>query len=220
MSLALNRENFFWHKLHSLAGIIPVGFYVLQHLTLNSFSIAGESYFDGVINFFGSIPLHVLLAAEIVLIWVPILFHGIYGLFITNRAQINVGSYKFSQNWMYTIQRYTGIYLFLFLILHVSMTTGNKYLHGNDSLIKYAAMHQMLSQWGYLMLVIYILGVATASWHLSIGIWNFCIRWGITISEESQARVQRFSMALFVVVTLLGWAALIGFFIHPIASVV
>jgi len=214
MSLALNRENFVWHKLHSLAGIIPVGFYMLQHLTLNSFSLAGESQFNGVINFFGSIPWYILLAMEIALIWVPLVFHAGYGLLITNRADINVGHYKYAQNWMYTIQRYTGIFLFLFLILHVSMTTGNKYLHHDDGLIMYAAMQQMLSQWGHLLLFIYILGVATASYHLSFGVWNFCIRWGITISEEAQARVQRFSVWMFVVVTLLGWAALLGFFIH------
>src|SRR5579862_6840566 len=129
MALALNRESFFWHKLHSLSGIIPVGFYMLQHLTLNSFTIAGESQFNGVINFFGSIPWYVLLAMEILLIWIPLLFHAIYGLFITNRAQVNVGQYKWSQNRMYTLQRYTGMFLFLFLIFHVSTTTGRKYIN-------------------------------------------------------------------------------------------
>ena len=43
MSLALNRENYFWHKVHSLTGVIPVGYYMVQHLVLNSFSLAGAS---------------------------------------------------------------------------------------------------------------------------------------------------------------------------------
>lgn len=216
MSLAINRENFVWHKLHSLSGIIPVGFYMLQHLTLNSFTVAGEAQFNGVIAFFGSIPWYVLLTMEIVLIWVPLLFHAVYGLFITNRAQTNYfgGKYKWSQNLMYTFQRYSGIFLFLFLIFHVSTTTGRKYVNHDDSLIMYAEWQRMLSQWGHALTFVYAIGVLCASYHLSFGIWNFCVRWGITISDEAQARVQKFSVCMFVVVTILGWLALAGFFMH------
>jgi succinate dehydrogenase / fumarate reductase cytochrome b subunit len=50
---------------------------------------------------------------------------------------------------------------------------------------------------------------------LAYGIWNFCIRWGITISESAQVKVQKFSLVFFVAVTLIGWCAMVGFFIHP-----
>lgn len=222
MSLAINRENFVWHKLHSLSGIIPVGFYMLQHLTLNSFSLAGERYFNSVIDFFGAMPWYLLIAMEVVLIWVPLLFHAVYGLFITNRAETNYWGtrYGWSQNRMYTFQRYSGVFLFLFLTFHVSTTTVNKYLHHDDALIKFAQFQQNLTQWGHLLTIVYALGVAAASYHLAYGVWNFCIRWGITISEEAQARVQKFSLWMFIVVTLLGWAALAGFFLHtPAGSV-
>ncbi len=221
MSVAINRENFVWHKLHSLSGIIPVGFYMLQHLTLNSFSLAGEAHFNGVIAFFGSIPWYVLLAMEVLLIWMPLAFHAGYGLLITNRGESNYfGNYRWSQNRMYMLQRYSGAFLFLFLIFHVSMTTGRKYVTGDDHLIMYAEWQRMLSQAGYLLTVVYLLGVLAASYHLSYGVWNFCIRWGIAIGDQAQARVQRFSFWMFVAVTLLGWAALAGFFLHtPAASV-
>lgn len=219
MSLAINRENFVWHKIHSLSGIIPVGFYMLQHLTLNSFTLAGEDQFNGVIAFFGSIPWYVLLAIEICLIWIPLLFHAVYGLFITNRAEPNYsGHYKWAQNRMYTLQRYTGLFLFIFLIFHVSTTTGRKYINHDDNLIMYAEWQRMLSQWGHALTFVYILGITAASYHLAFGVWNFCIRWGITISDQAQARVQKFSVGMFIVVTLLGWAALAGFFIHTPAG--
>jgi succinate dehydrogenase / fumarate reductase cytochrome b subunit len=217
MSLAFNRESFIWHKLHSLSGIVPVGFYMLQHLTLNSFTLAGEAQFNGVISFFGSIPWYILLALEILLIWVPLLFHAIYGLFITNRGEMNYGGkYKWSQNRMYGLQRYTGMFLFLFLTFHVLTTSGKKYLNKDESLIMYAAWQKMLTAmpWGPVLTIVYVLGIAAASYHLAYGVWNFCIRWGITISDRAQARVQRFSFGMFIVVTLLGWAALAGFFIH------
>lgn len=221
MSLSVNRENFVLHKLHSLSGIIPVGFYMLQHLTLNSFSLAGESQFNGVISFFGSIPWYILLAMETLLIWIPLLFHAVYGLFITNRAQVNYfGHYKWQENLMYTLQRYTGVFLFLFLIFHVSSTTASKYFHHDDSLLMYAQWQHNLTSYGYALTALYILGVAIASYHLSYGIWNFCIRWGIAVSEQAQARIQRFSFWMFIAVTLLGWAALAGFLIHTPATAV
>ena len=60
---------------------------------------------------------------------------------------------------------------------------------------------------------IYMLGTLCASYHLSYGIWNFCIRWGITVSEESQAKVQKFAFVMFICVTIMAWAALAGFLI-------
>ena len=216
MSVALNKENFVLHKLHSLTGVIPVGFYMLQHLTLNSFSVAGPAYFDGVIHFFEGIPKHLLLAMEVFAIWIPLLFHSIYGLFITRRARQNfIGTkYGWSQNRMYWLQRVSGIFIFIFLSYHVATTTGAKYLYNNPDLIRYAGMQKALSGYGYGVFVLYALGILASSYHLSYGLWNLCIRWGITISDDAQAKVQQFSLGMFVAVTLLGWAALGGFLIH------
>ena len=221
MAMSLNKESYLWHKLHSLSGIVPVGFYMLQHLTLNSFSIAGPRYFNGVIGFFESMPKHLLLAMEVALIWVPLAFHAVYGLFIVNRGEPNyVGTkYRWSQNRMYTLQRYSGIFLLFFLIYHVITTTGAKYAQGVES-VHYAAMQEHFRSFYGIWTLVYALGVLAASYHLCYGIWNFCIRWGITISEQAQARVQRFSFWMFIAVTLLGWAAIAGFFMHePVSRV-
>jgi succinate dehydrogenase / fumarate reductase cytochrome b subunit len=217
MSLALNRENFFWHKVHSLTGVIPVGYYMVQHLVLNSFSLAGATYFNAVIGFFEGMPWYFLLAMEICTIWAPLLFHAIYGLFIWGRAKPNYfeTKYGWSQNRMYTLQRYSGLFIFFFLILHVSTTTGAKYLNHNSELIKFDAWHDKLTGHYYLWTILYILGIAASSYHLAYGIWNFCIRWGITISDAAQERVQKFSLVFFVGVTLIGWAALLGFIVRP-----
>ncbi len=214
MSLALTRESFFWHKVHSLTGIVPVGFYMVQHLTLNSFSLGGPTKFDGVIGFFEGIPIHLLLLLEAVAIWIPLLFHAVYGLFITSRGEVNTyftTKYKWSQARMYTFQRYSGIFLFFFLIYHVISTTVRKYWTGDPEVIKFAEWNRHLTEYNGIFLLVYVLGVLFASYHLAYGIWNFCIRWGITISDEAQLRVQKFSVVFFVAITLLGWAALVGF---------
>ncbi|MCX7800979.1 MAG: hypothetical protein N2109_11630 [Fimbriimonadales bacterium] len=215
--MALNRENFLLHKLHSLTGIVPIGFYMVQHLTLNSFSLAGPDKFNAVIAFFEGVPKHLLLAIEILVLGIPILFHGIYGLFITQRADVNVyqKKYRYAENWMYFFQRVTGVALFFLIILHVSTTTiAAKYLGRGIEHIQYAGMQQMLVSNGYLGLILYAIGVLLASYHLAYGLWNFCIRWGITVSDHAQVALRRFSFAAFVAITALGWAALAGFLIH------
>ncbi len=213
MSLALTRENYFWHKLHSLTGVIPVGFYMVQHLTLNSFSLSGAEKFNSVGRFFESLPQHLFFALEIGMIWIPLIFHSVYGIFITNRGQQNLltTKYRWSQNRMYTLQRWTGIFIFFYLCYHVATTTAYRMYTGNHAVVEYAAWHQKLTSNGYLILVLYMLGVITSAYHLAYGIWNFCIRWGITITERAQHRIQKFSLFAFIALTALGWAALFGF---------
>lgn len=217
--MSITRENFFWHKLHSLTGVIPIGFYMLQHITLNSFSLAGADKFNAVIAFFQGVPRHILTALEILLLGLPILFHGVYGLFITSRAEPNVDNphYQWAENRMYTLQRWTGVALFLLLIAHVATTTINAKING-EQVIQFQAWHEKLTSYYYLPLFLYLVGVIAASYHLCYGLWNFCIRWGITISERSQLAMRRFAFGAFIVVTLIGWGALFGFLREPGAS--
>jgi succinate dehydrogenase / fumarate reductase cytochrome b subunit len=132
------------------------------------------------------------------------------------RAQPNfVGTtYGWSQNRMYVLQRVTGIILAVFLVWHVCTTTGLKYFNHDSTMLRYAAWHDHLLKFGGILLIFYLVGITAATYHLSYGIWNFCIRWGITISDQAQVRVQKFSFFAFVVLTILGWAAIFGFLIH------
>jgi len=219
----IGKESFFWHKLHSLSGIVPVGYYMVQHLTLNTFSLAGPDKFNGIIHFFESMPQHFLFALKIFAIWIPLFFHGIYGLFIVQRGENNYSqkAYRFRENRYYAFQRWSGIFAFFFLIYHMTTTsfasTISKYTGGPgaEGLIYYQQWAAKLSSYGYLILVVYMLGVAASSYHFSYGIWNFCIRWGITISERSQMKTAKFSSLAFVGLTLMGWLALFGFF-YPV----
>ncbi len=213
--MAIAKESYFWHKLHSLTGIIPIGFYMLQHLTLNSFSLAGPEKFNAVIGFFAGFPKHLLFALEIGVLGIPILFHSIYGLFITSHAEMNYkGPLKYPENLRFVLQRYTGIALFLLLIAHVATTTINARFNG-EQVIEFAAWHDRLTSFFYIPLALYIVGVAAAAYHLSYGVWQFCIRWGITISPRSQKGMAKFSMIAFVLITILGWGALVGFLRTP-----
>jgi succinate dehydrogenase / fumarate reductase, cytochrome b subunit len=214
MAVSLTRENYVMHRIHSITGVMPVGYYMVQHLVLNLNSVASPEKFNGVIDFFESFPKHLLLAVEAGMIWIPLLFHAIYGLFIVSRAENNyfTTKYKWSENRMFFLQRLSGVAVFFFLIYHVLTTTVQKYLSGNADAIKYAAMSDRFHN--PLVLAAYVLGILGASYHLGYGLWNFCIRWGITVTEAAQQRIQKISAVVFVAVTLIGWGALVGFFLH------
>jgi succinate dehydrogenase / fumarate reductase cytochrome b subunit len=203
-------DPYIWHKLHSLSGIVPIGIFLVQHLIANSYALRGAAAYDTVIKVFGYLPFVAVM--EIVIIYIPILYHAIYGLFISAYGRYNVGAYSYTRNWMYTLQRITGVIAFFYIGFHVYNTSLQKYLlqwQGNpnpEAAISYQSMAGQLAS--PLFLALYVIGITSVVFHFANGIWNFCIRWGITISARSQ-RVSGYVCAgIFVIFTAIGlWTA-------------
>ncbi len=191
-SRAWFRDSFVLHKLHSLSGVFPIGFFMIQHLLANSYSLRGEKEFNTVVSVFGYLPFVAVM--EWVLIFIPLLFHSIYGFFITAEMRANVGVYQYSRNWLYLLQRISGIVAFLYIGYHTYSTWGIKKMYelaGGDRAhemgfrsISYDAM-----LWRFedpLYVAIYVLGISMSAFHLANGLFNFGIRWGITIGATAQ----------------------------------
>lgn len=209
------RENYFWHKLHSLTGIIPTGFYLVQHLSLNSFSLAGPEKFNGIIHFFDAMPIHFLLFLKFGIVWPALIFHAVYGIFIINRSKPNYYSrpaLRYRENRYYTLQRVSGIVAFLFLAWHMASTSIFGMINGAESIMYDTWAERLAAPGGtYLMFAFYVVGITASAYHFAYGIWNFCIRWGITISETAQVRMGAVSKFVFIALTVVGILALVGF---------
>ena len=80
--------SFVWRKLHSLMGIIPIGAFLLEHLLSNFEALHGPAAYGAQVKFLNSLPLVRVL--EWTFIFLPILYHGIYGVYIWLRGQSNV----------------------------------------------------------------------------------------------------------------------------------
>src|SRR4029434_1117314 len=52
-------------------------------------------------------------------IFIPLIYHAVYGMVITFEARPNNLNYPYPRNWFYTIQRITGESLFFFIVFHV-----------------------------------------------------------------------------------------------------
>ena len=186
------RDSFVLHKLMSLTGIFPIGFFMIQHLIANSYSLRGRTEFNTVVAVFGYLPFVAIL--EWAIVFIPIIFHAIYGLFIVAEMQGpggNTNHYNYGRNWLYVLQRWTGVIALAYIAYHTIDTWGVKKLfelqqnhEAGFRAISYDAMMWRFGSLGYTLL--YIIGISAASFHLGNGLFNFCIRWGLTIGAAAQ----------------------------------
>src|SRR5712672_737493 len=96
---------------------MPLGFFLLEHFYTNSKALYGQAAFNGAVKDIQAIPY--LLLVEIGGIFIPLIYHAVYGLVITVEARPNNLHYPYPRNWFYTIQRMTGVILFFFITFHV-----------------------------------------------------------------------------------------------------
>ena len=109
--------SFFLRRLHSLAGIVPVGAFLFEHILVsNSTAISGPAAYARQVRFLANLPLVFFL--ELFGIWLPIVFHALYGFYIWYRGDGNTMEYPWTGNWMYTAQRWTGGIAFVYILWH------------------------------------------------------------------------------------------------------
>lgn len=201
--MAGNRE-FFYRRLHSLLGVIPVGIFLMQHLVINHFATKGVEAFNSASHFMANLPFKLFL--ETFIIFLPLLFHAIYGLYIAFTAKNNVSRLGFFRNWMFVLQRVSGVITLIFLAWHVWETRVQAALGVEPN---FDMMHNILSN--PVMLWFYIIGVVSTTFHFANGLWSFCVSWGITISPRSQQITTYITMVVFVALSIVGIRAILAF---------
>ena len=65
-------HSFFWRRLHSLSGIIPVGAFLLEHFVSNAFATNGPQAYAAQVKFLTGLPFVPVL--ETVGIYIPLLY--------------------------------------------------------------------------------------------------------------------------------------------------
>jgi succinate dehydrogenase cytochrome b subunit len=200
-------ERHFWlRRLHSLSGIVPIGGYVAFHLYENYQATRGAEAYNAMVRQLQQTPFALVL--EIGVIAIPLFFHGIYGLFVTGTARPNVISNRYVRNWMYFLQRVTGVILFAFVIFHL-WTTRLVNVRDHESVDLFRLMQDSVENpWIY---AFYVAGILSATFHLANGIWSFSIVWGLTVGPRAQRRMMWVSALVFVVLSVLGISSIRAF---------
>lgn len=120
-------NEFIWRRLHSLTGFWLILF-LIEHLLANSQAalFIGEngSGFVRMVNSIQNLPY--LPVIEIVLLGIPFLIHGMYGIYVLKTGKINSFSSNgsspyldYGRNKAYTWQRWTAWLLLFGILAHV-----------------------------------------------------------------------------------------------------
>lgn len=199
----MSGNSYLYRKLHSLLGVIPVGLFLIQHMLSNYEAFRGgaeghQTFIDRV-HWLNSLPLTLIL--EVVGIYLPILYHGVYGLYVAFQSNSNVNRYGYFRNMLFTFQRVTGVITLIFIVWHVFETR-----------IQVALGHTTHEELGVLMhdiftnpvtFTLYLIGILSAVFHFSNGMWSFLVSWGITVGPRSQ-RVSTFIwLGVFVAMSIM-----------------
>jgi succinate dehydrogenase cytochrome b subunit len=206
-------RTFVLRKLHQLSGIIPLGIFLLEHFYTNSKALSGAGDFNNAVKDLQSIPY--ILFVEIGGIFIPLIYHAVYGLVITIEARPNNLAYPYPRNWFYLIQRITGVILFFFITFHVL----NFRFGLIPGLNRISVAHQPNMAFDIVagefrmipIFIVYMIGITATVWHLANGIWLFMVDWGITIGERAQRLTGYACIAFGIFLLLVGINAAVAF---------
>ncbi|WP_271852376.1 succinate dehydrogenase cytochrome b558 subunit [Planococcus maritimus] len=200
-----NNREFLMRRLHSLLGVIPIGLFLTQHLIVNHFATQGVEAFNQAAHFMANLPFVIFL--EIFVIYLPLMYHAFYGLYIAFTAKNNPGHYSYMRNMLFVAQRYTGVFLVVFIAWHIFETRFQVAIGAGEA--DFNMMENILSN--PLMFAFYVVGVLSATFHFANGLWSFLVTWGVTVSAKAQRYSTYFTLLVFIVLSIIGIRALFAF---------
>jgi succinate dehydrogenase / fumarate reductase cytochrome b subunit len=168
------------------------------HLMTNATVLDSPNAYQNSVYLIHSLGM-LLPVVEWVFIFIPLLFHAIIGVVIVQGGLPNSGTYRYGKNVRYTLQRATGMIAFLFIFYHVFHMHGwfhfDWWLQGiveplNGAQFKpyNAASSLGAAMNGFVMPMLYAVGVLSCVFHLANGIWTMGITWGVWLTPAAQRR--------------------------------
>jgi succinate dehydrogenase / fumarate reductase, cytochrome b subunit len=203
---------FLLRRLHSLTGIV-FGGYLVVHLLINATLAQGTRPHDVYgMQVYKIHSLPFLPVIEWTFIYLPILFHTVYGIYLTVRAQPNTGHYPYAKNWFYLLQRISAVIIVFFMLFHVLSLKyhlfGSNY--GFDANAATATIRHHMAQSFFVTWILYPTGILASCYHLANGFWTAAITWGLTVSKGAQRRWGYACAGLFALTFIAGITALIA----------
>jgi succinate dehydrogenase / fumarate reductase, cytochrome b subunit len=205
-------HSFLLRRIHSLSGIIPVGAFLVEHFISNAFATRGPGAYAKQVELLSGFPF--VVGLELFGIWLPILYHALYGFYIWYRGESNVAEYPWTGNWMYNSQRWTGAIAFFYMVWH----TWHLRFSGIHILSHPASAFGkvQLEFQNPLALAFYALGIFCASWHFAYGLWLFAAKWGITTGDAARRRFGYVCFAVGLLFMLVGAVTMYSFLSTPL----
>jgi succinate dehydrogenase / fumarate reductase, cytochrome b subunit len=189
-------------RLHALAGVIPLGVFVIVHLLVNATALGGASRFDRVMGGLASSPIEPFVT--LLFVGVPLAYHALYGISRVRRAQPDAVESGYRRPRLDVLMRLTSVVLFVFVLAHTyEMRVGR----APSALHTKLTMDLSSTKWGVPFVAFgYLLAIAAVAFHLAYGCFAVL---------ESRGRATRQAATLSIaggaLLFLIGSAAVISF---------
>jgi succinate dehydrogenase cytochrome b subunit len=205
-------HSFLLRRLHSLSGIVPIGLFLIEHFVSNAFATKGPGAYTKQVEFLSSFPF--VVGLELFGIWLPILYHSLYGFYIWYRGDSNVGEYPWTGNWLYTAQRWTGAITFFYIVWHTwHLRFSGIHLLSHPASAFGKVQAELQSPWA---VAFYAVGIIAASWHFAYGLWLFAAKWGITVGDGARRKFGYVCAVIGIVFVLIGAVTMYSFLNTPL----
>ena len=200
-------RSFLWRRLHSLSGIFPVGAFLVEHLYTNLYAVKGPDAYNEKVQGLTSLPL--LLSIEIVFIYLPLAYHALYGVWIWWRGEGNVTQYPWTGNWLYSVQRWTGLITMVYIGFHAwEQRFAGAHIVSHPYVAFAKVQHSIARPEVH---VFYIIGLLAACFHFAYGVWLFACKWGFVPGSGAQKKLLWACAGLFLLLSGAGLASLRSF---------
>jgi len=197
-------HEFFWRKLHSLTGIVPIGAFLVEHIVSNFEILHGPVAYAEQVRFLNSLPLVRVL--EWGFIFIPLLYHALYGVFIAIRGRSNVNVYPWAGNRLYLAQRVTGLIAFAYILYHVwTQRFAGVSLPEHPGLAYAKVQYELMNPW---IMAVYIIAMIATCFHFAYGVWLFSSKWGITPGDNARKKFGYVCTAGGTILCLMGLASI------------
>jgi succinate dehydrogenase / fumarate reductase cytochrome b subunit len=193
-------------RLHSISGVVPIGAFLVLHLWTNAATAGGPDAYNAAAHRLQQVPLLVVL--EVLLIGLPIFFHGIYGFFIAATEIAESEGRTPARRALAVFQRATGVAAFVFIMFHL-WTSRLVQLSDHGSLDLFHLMQASLAN--PVIRAVYVVGILAAASHLSAGLWTFCETWGLLPGRRARVAAAVAAAGLFCLLSGLGLRSLSAF---------
>ena len=201
-------DRSWFRRLHSIAGVVPLGAFLVFHLWINTSARGGADAYNATVHRLQQLPL--LGVVEFVCLLAPLAFHAVGGLFVI--ATVPLASEQATRTRAgrarAVLQRVTGVLLFAFLLFHL-WTARLVQIEDHESLDLYHLMQSALAN--PLIRIVYVGGILAAAGHFAAGLYAFTQTWGLARSVRARAAVAVFAAAVFLALAALGIGAVAAF---------
>ncbi|XXF79150.1 succinate dehydrogenase [Myxococcaceae bacterium GXIMD 01537] len=200
---ATHRTPFLKSRLGSFLAVVPLSFWVVNHLWDNLAAFQGAAAWESAVTTYKH-PYS--MVATFIIVLLPLLIHTGWGIVRLFSFKPNNASYKYYGNIKYLLQRLSAVGVLFFLGAHIWLAFLQPRLVGGhpEAFADIAReMHHHAPT-----LIVYLLGTLGVSYHLANGLQGFAMGWGILASERSMRRFEPWVIVIFLVLLAMSWGVI------------